>query len=272
MTSTICFSSLKGGVGKSSITIQVANCLGKLGKKVCVIDMDLNNSVSSYYLTNETIDDCKTKNIFEALAKPTNNLTDYVIKTDRLGVDFIPSSLYLVDLRGLSEKRLSQLLPSLNYYDFVIIDTQPTYDNLVLNAYYASDFIITPLNLSLFDLNTAKFLRDKMLTEVSKADKWFLHVNGYNHIYENAQRGNQKDYIDLFQMEFSNITPQETWFPWTSDMRKLIDRNMYISNIKGKKNTIVNVQLHSSIYKLVECFFTADENDKVKDIITIGAF
>ena len=50
----ITLSSLKGGVGKSSITIQLANCLGMAGKKVLVIDMDLNNSVSSYYLTDET--------------------------------------------------------------------------------------------------------------------------------------------------------------------------------------------------------------------------
>ena len=50
----VTFSSLKGGVGKSSLTIQTANCLGAADFKVLVIDMDLNNSVSSYYLDDET--------------------------------------------------------------------------------------------------------------------------------------------------------------------------------------------------------------------------
>ena len=49
----ITLSSLKGGVGKSSITIQLANCLGMAGKKILVIDMDLNNSDLYYNLTYE---------------------------------------------------------------------------------------------------------------------------------------------------------------------------------------------------------------------------
>lgn len=154
----ITLSSLKGGVGKSSITIQLANCLGMAGKKVLVIDMDLNNSVSSYYLTDETKENIGSKNIADALSKNGNKLTDFTVPTQRRNVDLIASSLYLIDLRGLSERRLSQLLPTLqDNYDFVIIDTQPTYDNLVLNAYYAADWIITPINLSLFDYNTALF-------------------------------------------------------------------------------------------------------------------
>ena len=109
----ITLSSLKGGVGKSSITIQLANCLGMAGKKVLVIDMDLNNSVSSYYLTDETKENIGSKNIADALSKTGNKLTDFTVPTQRRNVDLIASSLYLIDLRGLSERRLSQLLPCL---------------------------------------------------------------------------------------------------------------------------------------------------------------
>ena len=96
----ITLSSLKGGVGKSSITIQLANCLGMAGKKVLVIDMDLNNSVSSYYLTDETKENIGSKNIADALSKNGNKLADFTVPTQRRNVDLIASSLYLIDLRG----------------------------------------------------------------------------------------------------------------------------------------------------------------------------
>ena len=46
----VTYSSIKGGVGKSSIAAMTANCLAASGKKVLVIDMDVNNSMSFYYL------------------------------------------------------------------------------------------------------------------------------------------------------------------------------------------------------------------------------
>lgn len=208
----ITLSSLKGGVGKSSITIQLANCLGMAGKKVLVIDMDLNNSVSSYYLTDETKENIGSKNIADALSKNGNKLADFTVPTQRRNVDLIASSLYLIDFfwgGGVSERRLSQLLPTLqDNYDFVIVDTQPTYDNLVLNAYYAADWIITPINLSLFDYNTALFLRDKIATETDKIDNWFLQINGYNHNFSDAKTGKQKEYLSVFRSNFENLTPE----------------------------------------------------------------
>ena len=85
------------------------------------------------------------------------------------------------------------------------VDTQPTYDNLVLNAYYASDWIITPINLSLFDYNTSIFLRDKIATETDKIDKWFLQINGYNHNFSDAKTGKQKEYLSVFRSNFENF-------------------------------------------------------------------
>lgn len=254
------FSSLKGGVGKSSLTIQTANCLGAAGFKVLVIDMDLNNSVSSYYLDDKTKELIGQKNIASALSMSTNKLQDYIVPTKHKGVSLIASSLYLIDLRGISERRLSQLLPTLeNKFDVVIIDTQPTYDNLVLNAYTASDLIITPINLSLFDYNTAVFLRDKLATETDKGNCWYLHVNGYNKRYGDAKAGNQKEYLDLFRQTFDNFTPPQSWIPWTTTIRSVIDREMELSMNPGP-NRIANPVLFNSIRELSECLIDEDLN------------
>lgn len=256
----ITLSSLKGGVGKSSITIQLANCLGMAGKKVLVIDMDLNNSVSSYYLTDETKENIGSKNIADALSKTGNKLTDFTVPTQRRNVDLIASSLYLIDLRGLSERRLSQLLPTLqDNYDFVIVDCQPTYDNLVLNAYYAADWIITPINLSLFDYNTALFLRDKIATETDKIDNWFLQINGYNQNFSDAKTGKQKEYLSVFRSNFENLTPEAAWLPWTPAIKAVIDRNMFLS-ATNKENCICHPKLFNSLCNFTDLFLDESEN------------
>ena len=257
------FSSLKGGVGKSSLTIQTANCLGAAGFRVLVIDMDLNNSVSSYYLDDKTKELIGEKNIAAAMSKSTNDLKDYIVPTKHKGVQLIASSLYLIDLRGISERRLAQLTPTLqDEFDVVIIDTQPTYDHLVLNAYTASDLIITPINLSLFDYNTAVFLRDKLATETDKAGNWFLHINGYNRRYGDAKAGSQKEYLDLFRTTFQNLTPPESWIPWTNTLRSVIDREMELALNPGP-NRISNPTLFSALKELSECLL--DESSTISD-------
>ena len=75
----VTFSSLKGGVGKSSLTIQTANCLGAAGFKVLVIDMDLNNSVSSYYLDDQTKELIGEKNIANVKLPVDNGLVSKIM-------------------------------------------------------------------------------------------------------------------------------------------------------------------------------------------------
>lgn len=254
MGSIISFSSLKGGVGKSSTTIQTANYLAKSGLQVLVVDMDLNNSVTTYYITENDIETIEKKNIASAMFSHDSNLHDYTIKTQKENIDLIASSLYLIDMRNVSERRLSKIIQSVkNDYDVILLDTQPTFDNIVLNSYFASDIIITPVHLSMFDFNTAKFLQDKMETDVGKLDSWFLHINGYNHNYQDAKSGNQVEYQNLFINNFSNLTDISTWFPWSTTMRSSIDRNMEIASKKGVPNSIHNKELFKSIKNFAGC-------------------
>ena len=155
-------------------------------------------------------------------------------------------------MRGVSDRRLAQMLPTISdQYDFVLIDTQPTYDNLVLGAYNASDIIITPANLCTFDYNTATFLRDKIATETDKINNWYITINGYNARYAQAGTGIQKEYIDYFQRDFS-LTPSETWLPWTSTVRKITDQNMYLSDKKTGKDIVINPKLYDAVYALAQ--------------------
>ena len=251
----ITFGSLKGGVSKTTTALLCAYCLAKAGKKILFIDGDINNS-SSWTLTPENkneLDPQNRKHIAAALQG--ENLLDYVIPSNTKGIDLIPSSLYLVDLRTINQNRFKSLVKSARQassehisidekYDYIIIDTAPTYDNITMMFYEASDIIITPTLLSQFDYNTALFLNNKIQTETSVYENWKLLFVGWNKRFEEKQIGGQTDYQNLFESTFSNIL--STRIPWTTVAKNRIDRQELVG--KSKKSAT----LHFSIINLCE--------------------
>jgi chromosome partitioning protein len=230
----------------------MANCLGAAGKRVLVIDMDFNNSASFYYLSPEQTDIARTRNVADALSKETNNLADYTLPTDHPGVHLLASSRYLADLRSISEKRLSRMTEDLSAnYDVVIIDCQPDYTNLTLNALNAADLIITPVLKDLDSYNAACFLGQKIALDTDKHDVWYITINGYNHQYETALGGKQKEYLDIYKNEFRQITDPDTWFPWTADMNEIKDRKKLLSCLP-MRGAVHNPELYHRVIRLSE--------------------
>jgi chromosome partitioning protein len=254
----ITLSANKGGVGKTRGAILTANCLGATGKRVLVIDMDFNNSATFYYLSPEQMELARSKNIADGLSKETNDLTDYALPTHNPGVHLVASSRYLSDLRSVSEKRLSRMMACLSKnYDVVIIDCQPNYNNLTLNALNAADLILTPVLKDLDSYNAACFLGQKIALDTGKQDAWYITINGYNHQYEAALAGKQKEYLDIYKNEFRQLTTPDTWFPWTADMNEIKDRKKQLSN-QPMRGAVCNPELYKSVIKLAE-FCIQDE-------------
>lgn len=255
----ISYNSIKGGVGKSTLAILTARCLGACGMRVLVIDLDINNATSFFFLNEETQERSNEKNIAKALFSSGNvNLNDYIMLTDWRGVDVIPSSLDLLKLQGsLSERRLKQLLPSIeNEYDVVILDTHPDYTAVEKNALLASDLIITPIQRAQFDYNTAHFLKDSLIADMEKFNSWFLCFNGYDKNFEKAKGGKQKEYIELFRSSFGdNLTPVNTWLPDTPAVQDLLDRDMLLSENKRDSKTVCHEKLFNSIWNLCSAYF-----------------
>jgi chromosome partitioning protein len=248
----------KGGVGKTRVAILEANYLAALGKKVLVMDMDFNNSATIYYLREEAEHEIARKNVAEALSREENPLGNYAITTVHKGLSFIPSSRYLADLRSINEKRLSRMINSLNgLYDFVIIDCQPDYNNLTLNAINASDIIITPVLKDLDSYNAAQFLGQKIAIDTDKKDSWFITINGYNRQYENSSGGKQKEYLEIYKKNFRQITNPSAWYPWTADMNDIKDKKMLLSK-SPRKGAVCNKLLYDAVASLAESFLDED--------------
>jgi chromosome partitioning protein len=245
--------SVKGGVGKTCIAILLGNYFAAAGKKVCLIDTDLNNSLSFYYLDQDGFARSKKLNIAAALGNEENSLADFALETKRENVDLIASTPYLSDLRTVNEKRLSRMLPSLaGKYDIVITDCHPTYDNIVLNAVNAADYVITPVLKDTFSYNTAKFLGEALARDTDKAGSWFVTLNGYSRRFEDSAGGRQKEFTELYG-EFP-LTPKETWLPWTSATRDITDYGKTLAKEKtGRAGTVCNAELYDAVSALADC-------------------
>ena len=179
MAIKITISTLKGGDGKTTLTILLSNNLAARGCKILVVDLDPNNSTTMYYTTG--IDDieniCIEKNIFLALTR--KDAASNVIGSRKENIDIIPSSLDLSSIRTIDTKTLSKVLSQVDgRYDYIIIDTAPTYDNHTISALYAADLIFTPVAPIKFTLSTTSYLRTKLYDELEeKVPSWYLIYN-----------------------------------------------------------------------------------------------
>ena len=149
----ISYCSVKGGTGKSSLSIVTALSLRRQGHSVLFVDLDPQNSGTFFFTA-----DNQGKSVFNALLD--TRIGDNILPTE-YGVDLLPSDLRLLDCRTIETNRLKKILSGLPY-DFAIIDTAPTYDSLTTNAYLAADTIIIPSTVDAFSHKTCHFLINKL--------------------------------------------------------------------------------------------------------------
>jgi chromosome partitioning protein len=255
-TAVVSFASIKGGVGRTHAAILLARALAAAGKRVCLGDSDLNNSLSFHFLDEDMMERTRKLNFAAALGDETNNLCEYAVPTKTPGVDLIASTPYLADLRTLSEKRLKRMIPALyGAYDIFIIDCHPTYDNIVLNALHAADYIITPVLMDLFSYNAAVFMAGVLPRDLENFGNWFVLLNGYNRRYEESKSGRQNDFLALYTDGKFPLTPKETWLPWTAQIHQVIDYHRLLSGKSGMPGAVYCPDLYDAITELAGCFF-----------------
>lgn len=237
---TISFSSIKGGTGKSSLCILTANYAASAGYRVLVADLDIQNSVSSYYL--DSPDEADRKNV--AAVFHTEHIFENIIPSNYPCIDLLASSLDLVKFRAIGERTLKRILEaSALSYDFIFIDTPPTYDNIVLNALHASDLIITPVAFSQFDYKGALFYEAQIRRETDKLSAWRILFNFHRPARTENPDTLRNQYDALFRGSFSEIILPIT-IPDTSLIRRSIDTGEKITTSAAK------APLHAAISAL----------------------
>ncbi|GMO45672.1 MAG: hypothetical protein Ta2G_00630 [Termitinemataceae bacterium] len=157
---TIAINSIKGGTGKSTLSVLFINALTGAGYSCLVMDADASNNSLSYYLDNsETIDLTQRKTIFDLFLGA--KVADCVTRINE-HLDLIRGDVRLNEFRSTdSLKRLKRALLELAY-DYCIIDTSPTYDNIVGNVLTASDILLIPIQQDIFSYQALQYQFQKL--------------------------------------------------------------------------------------------------------------
>ncbi|MFB9800173.1 ParA family protein [Streptomonospora salina] len=155
----------KGGVGKTTTTINLGAAMAEYGRRVLLVDFDPQGALS---VGLGRLDPRELElTVYNLLMERDVGVEDVLLKTDIDGLDLIPSNIDLsaaeVQLVGevAREQMLARALrPVVQDYDVVLIDCQPSLGLLTVNALTASDGVVVPLECEFFALRGVALLMD----------------------------------------------------------------------------------------------------------------
>ena len=157
-TKVIAFANNKGGSGKSTCASNVGYAMALLGKRVLLIDADMQlNLTLSFFDEARTLEFVESgKNIYTAV-KEESDAGKYIVNTEYKNLDLIPSSTLMSSMeyelypKKNREKIFSKCIKSIikkGVYDYILIDCPPTLGGWVANVLFASDFVLIPVEAS----------------------------------------------------------------------------------------------------------------------------
>ncbi len=155
MGKTIAVANQKGGVGKTTTSINLSACLAEIGKKVLVVDTDPQGNTTSGFgidknnldytiyelmLGECTISDCVIKNVFENISVVPSNVNLAAVEIELIGVD---KKEYIL------KKEMDYIKDE---YDFIIIDCPPSLNMLTINSMTTADSVLVPIQCEYYAL------------------------------------------------------------------------------------------------------------------------
>ena len=155
MGRTIVVANQKGGVGKTTTTINLSASLAELGKKVLVVDMDpQGNTTSGFGIEKDNVENT----VYELLLGESK-LEDCIQKDKFPNLSVVASNINLagaeIELLGIDEKEflLKNALDSVKEeYDFILIDCPPSLNMLTINSMCAGDTVLVPIQCEYYAL------------------------------------------------------------------------------------------------------------------------
>jgi chromosome partitioning protein len=154
----------KGGVGKTTSTINLGAALAGYGRRVLLVDLDPQGALSAGLgIAHHELE----TTVHNLLVEPRVSVDDVLMRTRVDGLDLVPSNIdlsaaeiQLVNEVGREHSLMRALHPVLDRYDYVLIDCQPSLGLLTVNALACSDGVVIPMECEFFSLRGLALLTD----------------------------------------------------------------------------------------------------------------
>lgn len=157
-TQVICFANNKGGSGKSTTCSNIGAAMALEGKKVLMVDGDMQLNLSLSFFPEEEVLAMAAgeKNLYQAI-RGQKDLREYIVATPYENLDLIPSSTLMSSIeyelftkwqRELILKKCLAGIKEDGTYDYILVDAPPTLGGWVMNILCASDQVVIPVEAS----------------------------------------------------------------------------------------------------------------------------
>jgi chromosome partitioning protein len=154
----------KGGVGKTTSTINLGAALAEYGRRVLLVDFDPQGALSvGLGVQPHQLD----QTIYNLIVERKTTIDEVIMPTSVDGMDLLPSNIDLsaAEVQLVTEVGREQTLgrclaPVLDRYDYVLVDCQPSLGLLTVNALACADGVLIPLECEFFSLRGVALLMD----------------------------------------------------------------------------------------------------------------
>ncbi len=154
----------KGGVGKTTSTVNLGAALAEYGRRVLLVDFDPQGALSvALGVPAHQLE----RSVYDLLMDDSCTIEDVTVSTTVDGLSLVPSNIdlsaaevALVNEVAREHALARALAPVIDEYDFIIIDCQPSLGLLTVNALTAADGVVIPLECEYFALRGVKLLMD----------------------------------------------------------------------------------------------------------------